>query len=202
MTGSRVIAILAAGFLVSCSDPEDGSRSSLSAIRGLDFPALNQSDYNPESGALIFPDSLASLDGEEIWIAGFMAPYDELDDMTRFMLMPSYVGCHFCKPPALNQVLYVEQEAEPGRRRPPGFVHDPIRVTGTLRLFSLESEHPAHLAEFVYALDNARIEVLEGMDALERAQAVHTRTGKENPAHDGFKPPAAPAEENQARPSP
>ena len=126
--------------------------------------------------------------------AGFMAPYDLLDDMSRFMLMPSYVGCHFCKPPALNQVLYVEQSGSAGSKGKPQFIHEPIRVTGTLRLFSTESEHPAHLAEFVYALDDARIEVLDGKDALERAQAVHTRTGKENPAHDALQSPGSSSE--------
>ena len=35
-----------------------------------------------------------------------------------------------------------------GKGRKPQFIHEPIQVTGTLRLFSTESEHPAHLAEF------------------------------------------------------
>ena len=59
-----------------------------------------ESNYDPETGALSFPESLDSLEGQKIVIAGFMAPYDFLDDMSTFMLMPSYVGRHFCKPPA------------------------------------------------------------------------------------------------------
>ena len=160
----------------------------------LDFPALKQSNYDPETGALSFPEPLDSLDGEQIAIAGFMAPYDFLDDMSTFMLMPSYVGCHFCKPPALNQVLYVEQKkADPDDK--PQFIEEPIKITGTLRLARADSNHPGHLAEFVYALDDTEIEVLRGEKALERARAIHTQSGKQNPAHDMTNPPSSDAKE-------
>ena len=178
--------LLAASLLMTGCDDSGGDRDSTAAPNStlLDFPTLKLSEYNAESGDLSFPDPLASLDGRQVSIAGFMAPYDKLDDMSKFMLMPSYVGCYFCKPPALNQVLYVEQTEE-ARKNPPQFIHEPIMITGTLRLFRPDSEHPAHLAEFVYALDDTSLEVLSEED-LAKAKAVHTQAGQQNPQHDAL----------------
>ena len=179
------LALAATLLVTACRDSGDnGDASSVSASTLLDFPTLKLSEYNAETGDLSFPDPLASLDGNQISIAGFMAPYDKLDDMSKFMLMPSYVGCYFCKPPALNQVLYVEQP-ESARKKPPQFIEEPIKITGTLRLFSPDSEHPAHLAEFVYALDDASIEILSE-EELEKAKAIHTKAGQQNPQHDAL----------------
>ena len=184
----RCFLILLPLLVAGCSDkpPEAGAEP----VPVLDFPALKQSVYDPESGALSFPEPLDSLDGQQIAIAGFMAPYDFLDDMSTFMLMPSYVGCYFCKPPALNQVLYVEQKKSDPEDKPQ-FIEEPIQVTGTLRLARVGSDHPGHRAEFVYALDDTSIEVLRGEGALERARAVHTQSGKQNPAHDSMTGPAS-----------
>ena len=177
----RLFLILTLTLAASCSDRDPTPADA--PVPMLDFAALKQSDYEPETGALSFAEPLDSLDGERIAIAGFMAPYDLLDDMSTFMLMPSYVGCHFCKPPALNQVLYVEQKKDDPEDKPQ-FIEEPILITGTLRLSRPGSEHPGHLAEFVYALDDTSIEVLRGEGALERAKAVHTKAGENNPAHE------------------
>jgi len=183
-----LVLITVAAVLSGCADsdgPNGGAPDPSVPI--LNFPVLNESRINAETGDISFPDALAALDGKEVSIAGFMAPYDKLDDMSLFMLMPSYVGCYFCKPPALNQVLYVEQSDDPDEK--PQFEEKPIRVTGTLRIFSPESEHPAHLAEFVYALDDAEFATLDGNEAFEKAKATHTLQGMKNPAHAQGDPP-------------
>ena len=178
----------ALALLSACSDSADPNAGGLDpSVPVLNFPVLNESKINAQTGDISFPDALAALDGKEVAIAGFMAPYDKLDDMSLFMLMPSYVGCYLCKPPALHQVLYVEQNKDPDEK--PQFEENPIRVTGTLRIFSPDSEHPAHLAEFVYALDDAKFATLDGNEAFEKAKAIHTLQGMKNPAHAQTDPP-------------
>ena len=164
----------------------------------LNFPVLNASKINAETGDISFPEALAAFDGTEVAIAGFMAPYDKLDDMSIFMLMPSYVGCYFCEPPALNQVLYINQNDDSDEKSL--FIEEPICVTGTLRIFQPESEHPAHEAEFVYAIDDARFVKLEGKDAFEKAKAVHTVAGMQNPAHGNADSPKKENGESQTSP--
>ena len=58
---------------------------------------------------LAFPDTLKELDGRPVSLTGFMAPFDDLKDMRRCMIVPSYVGCTFCTPPTLTQVVFVTQ---------------------------------------------------------------------------------------------
>ena len=121
-----------------------------------------------EGGAVEYPAWLEALDGQRVAVAGFMAPFDQLDDLSVFMLMPSYVGCYFCAPPSFTQVLLVRQKEEDRARKRP-FIDPPIRVTGVLRLYRPASTHPAHRDQFVYALDEAECEVVSGNEAPKRA---------------------------------
>jgi hypothetical protein len=123
-----------------------------------------------EGGPVDFPAWLDGLDGKRVTVAGFMAPFDQLDDLSIFMLLPSYVGCYFCAPPSFTQVVLVRQEATASRRKRP-FIDPPIRVTGVLRLYRPGSDHPAHRDQFVYALDDAVCEVLSGDAEPQRAPA-------------------------------
>jgi hypothetical protein len=64
----------------------------------------------------------------------------------------------------MTQVLMVDQLKDGKKRR--DFIGDAIIVTGTLRLYARESKHPAHLAEFIYALDDAKVEVYKNKPAV------------------------------------
>lgn len=116
-----------------------------------------------------FPPELKTLDNHRVAIVGFMAPWEQIDDMTKFILVPSYVGCYFCAPPAVTQVALVEQ-ANPKKKKLP-FINEAVIVTGTLRLFTYASKHPAHQADFLYALDDAVAEVYTGRNKPTRIPA-------------------------------
>src|SRR5262249_15363279 len=116
-----------------------------------------------------YPQDLASLDNKPVSIVGFMAPFEEIDNMRRFMLLPSSVGCYFCSPPSFTQVLLVEQRSKKEGKLP--YIGDPIMVNGTLRLYSKDSKHYAHKAEFVYALDDADVSVADKNMAPEKPAA-------------------------------
>jgi hypothetical protein len=129
----------------------------------LNFPLLDKTDFEEKKDDLrvTYPPSLTSLDGKQVAIAGFMTPYESLDDMHQFLLMPSSGGCFFCQPPSLTQVLMVRQMApKTGTPVKPPFVQEPIMVTATLHLYSKTSEHPGHKAGFIFALDDAQIRPL------------------------------------------
>lgn len=123
-----------------------------------------------EGGPVDFPDWLEALDGKRVTVAGFMAPFDQLDDLSVFMLMPSYVGFYFCAPPSFTQVVLVRQQETTRRKKRP-FIDPAIHVTGVLRLYRPGSEHPAHRDQFVYALDDAICEILSNDAAPQRAPA-------------------------------
>lgn len=128
----------------------------------IDFKFLDRTQIEPGSAAkVVYPPDLAALDNQRVTMVGFMAPFEEIDDMKRFMLLPSYVGCFFCSPPSFTQVVLVEQRSKSQGKLP--FINDAVSVTGTLRLYSKDSQHPAHKAEFVYALDDAEAQVATGV---------------------------------------
>ena len=78
-------------------DPPMIDFSMLDEARRLDFI----------DAGLTFPESLEDLDGRRVRLIGFMAPFDDLRNMRRCMILPSYVGCKFCSPPSVTQVVFV-----------------------------------------------------------------------------------------------
>jgi hypothetical protein len=130
----------------------------------VDWKMLDRTSAEISSGMhnakISYPADLQALNNKPVTIVGFMTPFEDLSDMTQFLLMPSSGGCFFCNPPSMTQVLMVDQLKDSKKRH--DFIGDAIMVTGTLRLYSKDSKHPAHLAEFIYALDDAKVEVCDG----------------------------------------
>jgi len=140
-------------------DPETNPTSTPPpAIPLVDFKLLEKTqpddNYHP-----VYPEALSRLDGTHIRIRGFMAPFDDLEDMSRFMLMGYPTGCNFCAPPSVNQVVLARQ---PDRLRPFPYIGGPIEITGRLSLWKTTSDDPAHRDEyFLYILEDVRVEKVE-----------------------------------------
>ncbi|MFK7961976.1 MAG: DUF3299 domain-containing protein, partial [Phycisphaerales bacterium] len=101
----------------------------------IDFADLGEArPWNLIDQELRFPDALMELNGQRVSLVGFMAPYDSLDNMRHCMILPSYVGCNFCAPPRMNQVVYVTQGGGDDDSGSFPFVEEASHVTGTLRL--------------------------------------------------------------------
>jgi hypothetical protein len=141
----------------------------------LNFPLLDKTEFEEKKDDLrvSYPPALSVLDGKKVAIAGFMTPYESLDDMHQFLLMPSSGGCFFCQPPLLSQVMLVRRAPDTGDSGKLPFVQEPIMVTATLRLYAKGSSHPGHKAGFIFALDDAQIRPLSGS----AAQAAGLATG-------------------------
>ncbi len=122
----------------------------------IDFPLLDQArSLDLIDMELGFPESLRGLDGRRVGLVGFMAPFDDLNDMRRCMIVPSYVGCTFCSPPSLTQVVYVTQGDSSVPAAPYPFIEEPSYVSGILRLSLPGSDHEGQGQGFVYSLENA-----------------------------------------------
>ena len=121
----------------------------------IDFPLL--AEARPKDlidMSLAFPEELQNLDGKKVSLIGFMAPFDSLEDMSKCMMVPSYVGCTFCTPPNLRQVVFVTQGAESSEETYP-FIEEPSYVTGIFRITNSDSTHEGKNQGFVYSIENA-----------------------------------------------
>jgi len=137
------------------------------AVAEIDFALLDEArPLDLIEMDLDFPEALQALEGERVRLVGFMAPWDSLVDMGRCLIMPTYVGCNFCSPPSLTQVVFVEQlPATRGRHE---FIEEPSEVSGTLRLSHPESISEGHAQGFLFVLEDAVVTPHVGADAPRR----------------------------------
>ena len=145
----------------------------------VDFNLLGQATQAAD-GKPIFPASLKDQEGKQVAIIGFMAPYDQIDDMTHCMIMPAYVGCYFCQPPSLSQVAFARQKDRSDAKKP--YIDDPVLVSGKLMLYKPESDHPGHLSQFLYVIEDAVIKAYHGPAAPAKVKATHIQTSTTPPA--------------------
>ena len=160
----------------------------------IDFPLLGEArPVDLIDMTLEFPESLKKLNGQRVSMVGFMAPFDSLEDMVRCQMVPSYVGCNFCSPPNLRQVVYITQgkDDEPEQTYP--FIEEPSYVTGTFRISLPESVHEGKEQGFIYSIENAVVTAHKG-DAPKRAPGHGTPAGHQ--AGQGTAPlsPVVPAD--------
>lgn len=126
----------------------------------IDFEFLDQTvpdqQYRP-----VYPERLEALDGHTVRIRGFMTPYDDLENLNTFLIMGFPTGCNFCAPPSVSQVVLARHPPRWGPMAPHAYVDGPIEVTGVLRLWSPDSEDPAHRDEyFLYIMEDVNVESL------------------------------------------
>ena len=119
------------------------------------FDVLRET-HAPFRGPIRYPQRLLDLDRKTVRMVGFMTPYDDLDIMKNFMVMNMSVGCNFCAPPEMEEVVFVRQLDEKG-----AFVEGAILVEGMLKL-DLPEQDPDPLHDtFYYVIDQARVTALE-----------------------------------------
>ena len=148
--------------------PDGSGGDPAEAPEPIDFDLLDEArPLDLIDMSLEFPERLRALDGRRVRIVGFMAPYDSLNDMRRCMIVPSYVGCSFCSPPNLTQVVYVRQAERAGARF--HFIEAPSDVSGILRLPRPESTSEGHQEGFIYAIEDAVVTPYLESDAPARA---------------------------------
>ena len=143
--------------------------------------------------ALEFPESLKKLNGQRVSIVGFMAPFDSLENMRRCQVVPSYVGCTFCSPPNLREVVFVTQGSEENSDKSYSFIEEPSFVTGIFRISLPGSYHEGKKQGFVYSIEEAEVSAYSG-EAPERAPSHATPGGHNSGKNAPLLPPTASAE--------
>lgn len=127
----------------------------VTATGGIGFDLLRRTKLEADPPP-IYPEALARLDGRKVRMAGFMSPYDSLNDMRNFMLFPHATGCFFCAPPSPLDVVFIRWDTDRRQR----FIEEPILVEGTLRLWSEGSDEEKH-RYFLYVIDEAKVTKLQ-----------------------------------------
>ncbi len=168
LLGSAAVLLLSILWLGDFPDPvlNNAEGAQLMADRAgfgnatpIDFKLLSKVHLEKKTD-FVFPEALKKLDGQRVTLTGFMAPFDDIEDMTRSLVMPTNAGCYFCQPPSLDQVALIMQKK--GGRHP--YFSGPVIAMGTFRLYHDGSTHPGHLAEFLYVIDDAEIHALKEGD--------------------------------------
>ena len=163
------------------------------SVAVIDFPLLAEArPTDLIDMSLSFPDELQKLDGKKVSLIAFMAPFDSLEDMSRCMMVPSYVGCTFCTPPNLRQVVFVTQGNNDSETNY-SFIEEPSQVTGTFRITGPESTHEGKKQGFVYSIENAEVIAHTG-EAPQRAPGHATPNGHNNSQSAALLPPVTPTE--------
>jgi len=160
----------------------------------INFPLLGEArPIDLIDMTLAFPESLKNLDGRRVSLIGFMAPFDSLDDMSRCMIVPSYVGCTFCSPPNLRQVVFVTQGRSDAPKKTYSFIEEPSYITGIFRITHPDSTHEGKEQGFVYSIENADVVPHTG-EAPVRAAGHDTPNAHNNAQSAALLPPATPTD--------
>lgn len=138
----------------------------------IDFTLLQKTaDYDSEQPR--YTGMLDSLDNQPVEIVGFIAPYNDYNDLTRFYLSSIASGCNFCPYPTKRDKVFVE--CEEGAAPPSGYA-GLLRVKGTFRLKQrgrvlqsaglLEQGYDDHnlFEENIYVITDATITLIRGTE--------------------------------------
>ena len=122
-----------------------------SSAAAISFELLGQTKYHDETNP-IFPENLQNFDGKTVTISGFTAPFNDPQDLSKLLLMPTSGGCFFCAPPNAGAVVLVRRTA----KKISWWVGGLVTFEGILRLtHSNTADEEAR--QFLFTLDEARV---------------------------------------------
>ena len=101
----------------------------------------------------VFAEELKKLEGKQVRITGFVAPYQDPDNMTKLLLLNAGTGCFFCNPPQESGIVFIRLGA---KEKPINMDNDTITVEGTLHLLQPDSKDD-EAKQFFYTIDDAKV---------------------------------------------
>ena len=110
---------------VTVSSPDASANTQLSPVRA-SFDQLG--GWKHVEGKTPIPEKVKKLDGQWVEVSGFMWSNNQIDNLTRFVLVQSLWGCCFGQTPDMNH--FVDVTLESGKMA--SFYPDPVRVIGRL----------------------------------------------------------------------
>lgn len=128
------------------------ARAMAEEVQPLSFKLLATAKA-PDTGPAVFPEDLKKLEGKHVRLTGFIAPYSDPDNMTKFMLTEAAVGCFFCNPPQENGVVFVRL---PAKAKPLNWENDTVTVEGVLHLRG-HNKKDEEAEGFLFTVDDAKV---------------------------------------------
>ena len=124
----------------------------------ISYNLLKQADFDIQKLPPVYPETLSQLNGCEVTMISFMDPLDQIDNASRFLLIPQHKSCYYCSgTPNLLDMIYVVLKK--GTTTP--IFDDPVKVTGRLKLLSgsapLKSRKGGYENKMVYSLLDATV---------------------------------------------
>lgn len=95
-----------------------------------------------------FTPELLAMDGQEVFIIGFMVPEEQFMNISDFLLLPIPIECYFCAIPPSRDVLYVKLRAG----ETADIYQEPVLLRGRLTL----NQGPG--VKFFYSLEDATLD--------------------------------------------
>lgn len=71
-------------------------------------------DLQPDASHAIPPESALALDGQQVYVKGYMLPGDRSDNITKFILVPDLGTCCFGGDPKITDMIEVTLTDHPG----------------------------------------------------------------------------------------
>jgi hypothetical protein len=102
----------------------DGTASGKVKTLDLSFDLLKKWTY--VEGKSQIPPFIRAFDGQNVQMAGYMMPLQDVKSIKSFVLVPSLFGCCYGQPPAVNHVVLVKM----GEGKTAKYFGDTILVRG------------------------------------------------------------------------
>jgi hypothetical protein len=119
---------MAAGLRKPHAPPKPGE------LRVMEIKELGNFDYDPEKGGL--PDDVKALSGLKVQLRGYMAPLEQGDKISEFLLVPSLTNCCYGQPPQMQHTITCTTAK--GLKVP--YSPDVVNVVGTLKVEEKKDE--------------------------------------------------------------
>jgi hypothetical protein len=142
-----VIGAVTIGYFTLAEKPADQNSANLT------FKMLATTVYSNEPPP-VFSAKLKSLDGKTVRMTGSIAPYDDFDNLDKFLLVPSMRGCNFCAVPDASALVFVRQLPQSPRLY---ITDEPVDVVGTLHLWNIEWNKEDERIQFLFTIDDATV---------------------------------------------
>lgn len=118
----------------------------------LTFEMMATSVYH-EGQPTEFPEVLKRLDGKRVRVSGFAMPFEDPENLAKFLMVKTVSGCFYCNPPGEDEVLLIRMG---NPKAAPEIDGEKKVVEGVLHLQDLNSKDE-EANQFLFTIDDAKL---------------------------------------------
>lgn len=161
---SGIMVIVMATSVAKAGDDKDakmngaGEASSLEIISAERIYFSDLRRYPIDRPNADVPENIATLEGQEIEIVGYMVPFDRIENISQFILLQApFMGCMHIPPPGPHETLMIKTDKPMA-----SYTQDAIRITGEM---SIEEVYVDGYLISVYTIQASDISAASDADA-------------------------------------